>query len=93
MVQSKLSSLSGELEAAGQKAEAKTVAIRKEVSKALQDQRQQLINQAETMVRRMDAVTVKVARQPKPPCAGLSRLNPAVLCSSSCHIGSSSQLA
>ena len=59
-VQSKLSGFSSELEAAGQRTEVKCTGIRKEVSKALQDQRQQLIAQAESMARRMDAVTLKV---------------------------------
>ena len=61
MLQSKLSGFSSELEAAGQRTEAKCMAIRKEVSKALQDQRQQLIAQSESMARRMDAVALKVS--------------------------------
>lgn len=75
VLQSKLSSFSSELEAAGQRTEVKCTAIRKEVSKALQDQRQQLIAQSESMARRMDAVALKVSsglfhRSPCPwfPC-------------------------
>ena len=61
-MQGKVAAFSSELEAAVQKTEVKTVAIRKEVSKALQDQRQQLISHSESMVRRMDAITVKVCQ-------------------------------
>ena len=64
MVQGTVSSLTGELEATNQKTETRCTNIRKEVSKALSEQRQQLIAQSEAMSKKMDSVSAKVRLLP-----------------------------
>ncbi|KAL0042137.1 hypothetical protein WJX77_004388 [Trebouxia sp. C0004] len=58
----KVSGLASELEAANQKTETKCNGIRKEVSKAMSEQRQQLIAQSEAMAKKMDGIAVKADR-------------------------------
>ena len=60
MLQSKATSLASELEACTQRTEAKCTGIRKEVSKAMAEQRQQLLTQSETIMKKMEAVSAKV---------------------------------
>lgn len=55
-----MSGFASELEATNQKTEARCNGIRKEVSKALSEQRQQLITQSEAMAKKMDGVAAKV---------------------------------
>ena len=60
VIQSKATSLASELEACTQRTEAKCTGIRKEVSKAMAEQRQQLLTQSETIMKKMEAVSAKV---------------------------------
>ena len=55
-----MSGFASELEATNQKTETRCNGIRKEVSKALSEQRQQLIAQSEAMAKKMDGVAAKV---------------------------------
>ena len=55
-----MSGFASELEATNQKTETRCNGIRKEVSKALSEQRQQLITQSEAMAKKMDGVAAKV---------------------------------
>ena len=59
--QGKVTSFATELEATNQKTETRCTNIRKEVSKALSEQRQLLTSQAEAMSKKMDSVTAKVS--------------------------------
>ncbi len=63
-MQGKVSSFSSQLETTNQKVESRCTGIRKEVSKALSEQRQQLIAQSEAMAKKMDTITVKVCHLP-----------------------------
>ena len=58
--QGKVTSFATELEATNQKTETRCTNIRKEVSKALSEQRQLLTSQAEAMSKKMDSVSAKV---------------------------------
>lgn len=55
-----MSSFAAELEATNQKTETRCTNIRKEVSKALSEQRQLLTTQSEAMTKKMDSVATKV---------------------------------
>lgn len=59
-MQSKVSGFASELEASNQKTETRCTNIRKEVSKALSEQRQQLSAHSEAMAKKMDSVAAKV---------------------------------
>ena len=63
MLQSKATSLASELDACSVRTEAKCTGIRKEVSKAMAEQRQQLLTQSETIMKKMEAVSAKVLPQ------------------------------
>ncbi len=56
-----MSGFASELEATNQKTETRCNAIRKEVSKAMSEQRQQLITQSEAMAKKMDGIAAKVS--------------------------------
>lgn len=60
MLQSRANSLTAELEACNQKTETKCTGIRKEVSKALAEQRQQLLAQTDGVMKKIEAVSAKV---------------------------------
>ena len=59
-LQSKVSSFASQLESTNQKLETKCSGIRKEMGKALTEQKQQLLAQSEAMAKRMDTVAAKV---------------------------------
>ncbi|KAL3162864.1 hypothetical protein ABBQ32_009315 [Trebouxia sp. C0010 RCD-2024] len=61
-MQSKVSGFASELEASNQKTETRCTNIRKEVSKALSEQRQQLSAHSEAMAKKMDSVAAKADR-------------------------------
>ena len=69
-----MSSLASELEATNQKTETRCTNIRKEVSKALTEQRQLLTVQSEAMCKKMDSVAAKVVALP------VLRLSVCLLC-------------
>ena len=56
-----MSAFAAELEETNQKTETRCTNIRKEVSKALSEQRQQLISQSEAMAKKMDTVAAKAS--------------------------------
>ncbi|KAL0050442.1 hypothetical protein WJX82_011314 [Trebouxia sp. C0006] len=58
----KVSGLASELEATNQKTETRCNGIRKEVSKAMSEQRQQLVAQSEAMAKKMDGIAAKADR-------------------------------
>ena len=59
-LQAKVTSFASELEVTNQKTETRCTNIRKEVSKALSEQRQLLTSQADAMSKKMDSVAAKV---------------------------------
>ncbi|DBA84981.1 TPA: hypothetical protein ACH3X2_005720 [Trebouxia sp. C0005] len=60
--EAKVSGFASELEASNQKTETRCNGIRKEVSKAMSEQRQQLIAQSEAMAKKMDSIAAKADR-------------------------------
>lgn len=80
-----MSGFASELEATNQKTETRCNGIRKEVSKAMSEQRQQLIAQSEAMAKKMDGVAAKVSYLLLPSVCGLVHLS---TCLCLCLIGS-----
>ena len=60
-MQSKTSGQAAELESCSRQMETKCTGIRKEVSKAMAEQRQQLNTQSDSLMKKMDAVSSKVS--------------------------------
>ena len=73
--QGKVSGLASELEATNQKTETRCNGIRKEVSKAMSEQRQQLVAQSEAMAKKMDGIAAKVSYLLLPSVCGLVHLS------------------
>ena len=69
-----MSGLASELEATNQKTETRCNGIRKEVSKAMSEQRQQLVAQSEAMAKKMDGIAAKVCFLLLPSVCRLVRL-------------------
>ncbi len=70
-----MSGFASELEATNQKTETRCNGIRKEVSKAMSEQRQQLIAQSEAMAKKMDNIAAKVSYLLLPSVCGLVHLS------------------
>lgn len=70
-----MSGFASELEASNQKTETRCNGIRKEVSKAMSEQRQQLIAQSEAMAKKMDSIAAKVLYPLLPAVCGLIHLS------------------